>query len=264
MKSISSRANAGFRKLQDLVGGPRERRKHQAAWIEGERLCAAFVASGRKAQALVISDSQEVDALFEQHGAYADETWVVHASLFREISQLESSSGWGMVIEEVQATLAQRPCDVAVFDRVQDPGNLGSMLRSAAAAGLSQAWCLTGTVDPWSAKVLRAAMGAHFAIEICVGLEEAAVIEQAKAIESTLLSTANNAAAVSLYEKKLALEKPCVWIFGQEGQGVSQALQQASTTVMIAQSPKVESLNVAAAASVCLFEMRRRRLSGRY
>lgn len=264
MKSISSQSNADFRMLKDLVAGSRERRKHQAAWIEGERLCEAFAATGQPARALVISDSHDTNTLLASHSMTAQETWVMEARLFREISQLESSPGWGLVIEEPKTEFAQTPCDLAIFDRIQDPGNLGSMLRSAAAAGLAQAWCLSGTVDPWSAKVLRSAMGAHFAIEIISGLQEAGAIAQAKALGIPIFSTANSSAAVSVYDKRLALEKPCAWVFGQEGGGVSHTLQQSSTTVVIPQSQQVESLNVAAAASVCLFEMRRRRITERY
>jgi RNA methyltransferase, TrmH family len=260
MKLITSRANAGFRRLKDLVAGSRERRKHQAAWIEGERLCKAFFDQQLPAQALVISDAQDVDALFETHGGKARECWVIHASLFREISQLESSPGWGLVIDEPKEAMTNKPCDLVIFDRIQDPGNLGSILRSAAAAGVHQAWCVTGTVDPWSAKVLRSAMGAHFVIDILTGLEETLVVVQAKALGISLLATANDASAISLFSNGLRLEQSCAWVFGQEGQGVSQGLQQAASRVAIPQSSKIESLNVAAAASVCLFEMKRRRL----
>jgi RNA methyltransferase, TrmH family len=259
MKSIASRANAGFRLLKDIVGASRDRRKHHAAWIEGERLCQAFADRGALAKALVISDQCDVDPLVAVHGASAQEVWVLHASLFREISQLESSPGWGLVIQEPQSIATTNACDLVVFDRIQDPGNVGSLLRSAAAAGVQQAWCITGTVDPWSAKVMRAAMGAHFAIEIVTGLDEAFVISQAKALGISLLATANHVAATSLFSEALALQAPCAWVFGQEGEGVSKTLQESSTRVVIPQSNKVESLNVAAAASVCLFETKRRR-----
>lgn len=261
MKSITSRANAGFRRLKDLVAGSRERRKHQAAWIEGERLCEAFFAGRQPAQALVISDAQDVDALFETHGAKARECWVIHAGLFREISQLESSPGWGLVIDEPAQAIAGSSCDLVILDRIQDPGNLGSMLRSAAAVGVQQAWCVSGTVDPWSPKVLRSAMGAHFVIDILTGLEETMVIEQTKALGISLLATANDPSAVSLFSGDLSLEQSCAWVFGQEGQGVSHGFLQAANRVAIPQSSRIESLNVAAAASVCLFEAKRRRLA---
>ncbi len=260
MKEITSRANPGFRLLKDLVGGSRDRRKHAAAWLEGERLCLAYCQSKHQAKALVISDALDVDPLLSLHADKANDVWVMHAALFREVSQLETSPGWGLVIDEPNAEPAVCACDLVVFDRVQDPGNLGSMLRSAAAAGVKQAWCITGTVDPWSAKVLRAAMGAHFAIEIVTGAEEAGVIDYAKAHGVSLLATANRPQSVSLYSDQLDLLKPCAWIFGQEGEGVSEKLQAASRSVVIPHSHAIESLNVAAAASVCLFEMKRRRM----
>jgi TrmH family RNA methyltransferase len=196
-------------------------------------------------------------------------TWLLDAKLFAEISQVETSSGWGLVIPvPAQAQpIARRPNDghasvqgdVVILDRLQDPGNAGTILRSAAASGISAVWAVTGTVDLWSPKVLRAAMGAHFVVEIVESMSEEAVLLRAHELGVNVLATANSSNAVPLYAPTLNLCDRLAWIFGQEGDGVSNTLLARSQTVVIPQSDQVESLNVAAAASVCLFETLRRK-----
>ena len=147
---------------------------------------------------------------------------------------------------------------VVIVDRIQDPGNLGALLRSAAAAGIAQCWCVTGTVDPWSPKVLRAAMGAHFQMTIRHGVDARQVIDACRLQGFHLLSTANQPDAVSLYSAGLQLNQPIAWVFGQEGDGVAQEFLSQAQVVVIPQTAAVESLNVAVAAGICFFEMRRR------
>ena len=147
---------------------------------------------------------------------------------------------------------------VVIVDRIQDPGNLGALLRSAAAAGIAQCWCITGTVDPWSPKVLRAAMGAHFQMTIRQGVDARQAIDACRLRGFHLLSTANQPDAVSLYSAELQLNQPIAWVFGQEGDGVAQEFLSQAQVVVIPQTAAVESLNVAVAAGICFFEMCRR------
>jgi RNA methyltransferase, TrmH family len=143
---------------------------------------------------------------------------------------------------------------VLLLDGLQDPGNLGSILRSAAAAGIVRVYCGPGTVFAWSPKVLRAGMGAHFLLSIIEDADLAAVIRAARA---PVLATSSHATQ-SLYEQDL--RKPVVWLFGNEGQGVSPALLSlASETIAIPQAQGIESLNVAASAAICFFEQVRQR-----
>jgi tRNA G18 (ribose-2'-O)-methylase SpoU len=208
------------------------------------------------------------------------EVWIIPADCFSEITQIESSLGWGLVIEvpissganddpgsndpgsnETQPSAGRKALmqsAVVIVDRIQDPGNLGALLRSAAAAGIAQCWCVTGTVDPWSPKVLRAAMGAHFQMTIRQGVDARQVIDACRLQGFHLLSTANQPDAVSLYSAELQLNQPIAWVFGQEGDGVAQEFLRKAQVVVIPQTAAVESLNVAVAAGICFFEMRRR------
>jgi TrmH family RNA methyltransferase len=132
---------------------------------------------------------------------------------------------------------------------VQDPGNVGSILRSAAAAGIKQVYCSAGSAFCWSPKVLRAAMGAHFVLDIFENVDLAALVAGSAV---TSLATSGYATR-KLYD--IDLRQPVAWLFGHEGQGVADdLLGMATHQVVIPHLGQVESLNVAACAAVCFFE----------
>jgi TrmH family RNA methyltransferase len=282
-KEIRSRKNPHIKLLRDLVMGGRLRRSHNAAWVEGERLCRSYFDTQTSLPILVASEKLLLADLLASvpRGIQSfREVWIIPADCFSEITQIESSLGWGLVIEvpissganddpgsndpgsnETQPSAGRKALmqsAVVIVDRIQDPGNLGALLRSAAAAGIAQCWCVTGTVDPWSPKVLRAAMGAHFQMTIRQGVDARQVIDACRLQGFHLLSTANQPDAVSLYSAGLQLNQPIAWVFGQEGDGVAQEFLSKAQVVVIPQTAAVESLNVAVAAGICFFEMRRR------
>jgi TrmH family RNA methyltransferase len=133
-----------------------------------------------------------------------------------------------------------------VLDRLQDAGNVGSILRSAAALGFAQVLAIKGTAALWSPKVVRAGMGAHFGLNLVEGLSH----DDTKALTVPLLVTSSHAGD---WLHKTTLPWPCAWVLGHEGQGVDPALMAlAQHSVRIAQPGGEESLNVAAAAAICL------------
>ncbi|MDP3226338.1 MAG: RNA methyltransferase, partial [Rubrivivax sp.] len=139
-----------------------------------------------------------------------------------------------------------------VLDRLQDAGNVGSVLRSAAAFGVQQVLALKGTAALWSPKVLRAGMGAHFGLRLVEGLDEAAL----QNLSVPLVATSSHGGDLLPHAK---LPQPCAWVLGHEGQGVSPSLlAHCALQVRIPQPGGEESLNVAAAAAVCLYESARR------
>jgi TrmH family RNA methyltransferase len=174
-------------------------------------------------------------------------------ALFGAISQVEHGVNLVFVIDTPQPQLPKYLSTSAVLlDGVQDPGNVGSILRSAGAAGIKQVWCSPGTAFCWSPKVLRAAMGAHFVLEIFENADLPALVRDAKV---PVLATSGYAAEC-LYDVELA--GPLAWVLGHEGQGVSDALLNlASRRVAEPHAGQVESLNVAACAAVCFFEQLR-------
>jgi TrmH family RNA methyltransferase len=135
-----------------------------------------------------------------------------------------------------------------ILDRLQDAGNVGSILRSAAALGVRQVLALRGTAILWSPKVLRAGMGAHFAL----ALHESVTIDDLGDLALPWVATSSHAAAVL---HRTLLPQPCAWVFGHEGQGVADDVAaRCALMLRIAQPGGEESLNVAAAAAICLHE----------
>jgi TrmH family RNA methyltransferase len=143
--------------------------------------------------------------------------------------------------------------DVVILDGIQDAGNVGSILRTAAAAGFTQVIATTGCAHLWSSKVLRAGMGAHRLLDLYEGWSNQQVLSAVTA--SMLAATAD--AEQDLFAMKKDLLHPVAWIMGSEGQGVSEDLLAQAKGVSIPIDPRVESLNVSTAAAVCLFETMR-------
>jgi TrmH family RNA methyltransferase len=143
--------------------------------------------------------------------------------------------------------------DVVILDRIQDAGNVGSILRTAAAAGFTQVIATTGCAHLWSSKVLRAGMGAHRLLDLYEGWSN----QQALSAVTAPMLAATADAEQELFLLKKDLIHPVAWIMGSEGQGVSEDLLAQAKGVSIPIDPRVESLNVSTAAAVCLFETMR-------
>jgi RNA methyltransferase, TrmH family len=252
IQTITSRDNIqvkAFKRLAQTSGSYKEAGQ---VWLEGEHLCDAYLKApsmqGMQLQKAVLSLSAKPHWLVFLEAVC--EVIVLPDALFEHISGLPSSGGVGFVLSlPGQISSIHKTAHTLVLDRVQDAGNVGSMLRSAAAFGVTQVLALQGTALLWSPKVLRAAMGAHFSLHIVEGLNVADVD-----LYVPILATHVHGGAL-LHELQVAqkIPNPCAWVMGHEGQGVSQALlDKASIRVNIAQIGQ-ESLNVAAAAAVCMY-----------
>jgi len=143
--------------------------------------------------------------------------------------------------------------DVVILDRIQDAGNVGSILRTAAASGFTQVIALSGCAHLWSTKVLRAGMGAHRLLDLYEGWSNQQVLS---AVTAPLLAATADAEQ-DLFSLKKQLLYPVAWVMGSEGQGVAEDLMAQSKGIAIPIDPRVESLNVSTAAAVCLFETMR-------
>lgn len=241
---ISSAANPLLKDLRRLAQDNQAYRKQGRIWIEGEHLCAAARASGALPLQVVFSESYWALAQ-HQWAEPATKLIILPDALFASISALESPAAIGFVLAMPEPT-ALAPLPSVVLDRLQDAGNVGSILRSAAAFGFGQVIALAGTAALWSPKVLRAGMGAHFSLR----LVESAGPETLDALQMPLLVTSSHSGE---WLHQARLPAPCAWVFGHEGQGVSPALQAlAAQSLRIAQPGGQESLNVAAAAAICL------------
>jgi RNA methyltransferase, TrmH family len=242
---ITSRDNTLIKELRRLSQDNTAYRKTRRVWAEGEHLCSAALQRGVQPQVVVFAQSYRSRAPSFLLDAAPQEVCVPDA-LFAEFSGLESPAGVGFVITTPADVQSRCGVPTVVLDRVQDAGNVGSILRSAAAFGFTQVIALKGTAALWSPKVLRAGMGAHFGLQLLESAELQAVADLALPV---VVTSSHQGELI----QKLALPHPCAWVMGHEGQGVSAALMEmASVHVRIGQPGGEESLNVAAAAAICL------------
>ena len=253
VKLISSRDNPLWQRLRKLAADPGAYRKLGVVWIEGEHLCSAFAQRGAAATQAVITEAAWDVAAMRQLASQAASVAIVPAALMATLSALDSPAPIGFVVPWNGALALQARAPSVVLDRVQDAGNVGTILRSAAAFGFTQVIALKGTAALWSTKVLRSGMGAHFGLHLVEGVSDAAL----DALAVPLLAASPHAAQ-ALHQ--VALPWPCAWVMGHEGQGVSSALMaRCAQSLRIPQPGGEESLNVAAALAVCCYESARQR-----
>lgn len=242
---IHSRDNPFVKDLRRLAQDTTAYRKQGRVWLEGDHLCRAALERGQQPAVAVFSESFWHQAQTEWARA-AIKTIVLADALFGDISGLESPAHMGFIIDLPASAALQPTAATVVLDRVQDAGNVGSILRSASAFGFRQVVAVKGSAALWSPKVLRAGMGAHFALNLIEGVEQAAL----QALDVPVLVTSSHAGE---WLHRAALPWPCAWVMGHEGQGVSPDLEaRAAMRIRIAQPGGEESLNVAAAAAICL------------
>ncbi len=257
MKLIQSRDNPFYKELVKLTGSARQRNKANQTLLDGAHLLAAYLDAGMTPQHILLNAAalhdDEVAALLERTQNVP--VTQLDDKLYAELSELKTPTGILALIDIPLTDLTLTQCRFALLlEDIQDPGNLGSMLRSAAAAGCDALFLSSGCADAWSPKVLRAAMGGHFILNI---YERQDLSEVAKAFVGTLLATSLQATR-SLYD--CDLRGNVAFMIGNEGAGLSAGLLAlANQKISIPMSGKIESLNAAAATAICLFEAVRQR-----
>lgn len=254
MKHISSRDNPAVKALVKLAG--LAGRRGASVLLDGVHLCRAWLDHhGLPEQAVFDAERLDQPELAALAAALPSERCLaLDARLMQSLASVESGQGVAFVVAPPAPALPGAVDENCVlFDRIQDPGNVGTLLRTCAAAGVKRVFLATGTAAAWSPKVLRSGQGAHFALAIHEHVDLAALLPRLRA---PLVATALDGAS-DLY--RTALPARCAWVFGHEGQGVDAGLLAAAALkVRIPHDAQaVESLNVGAAAAICLFEQRR-------
>ena len=249
---IRSADNPRFKALLKLVQSSRERKRAGLSVLDGPHLVTAYREHVGVPEELVVSvtgsGNAEIAAIVAR--AAPLEPLVLADSLFARLSSVVTPTGIiGVVRTPCPDPVLPRTGACLMIEDLQDPGNLGSILRSAAAAAIPRVLLSKNAVQAWSPRVLRAAMGAHFLVRIHVGVDLGAA---ARAYEGRVVA-ASLAARRSVFQEDLRGDTALV--FGNEGGGISDDLLAAAHAVVAIPMPgKTESLNVAAAAAVCLFE----------
>ena len=256
MKVVTSRDNPAFRDLRDLVRDARRQKREGRTVLDGPHLVAAALDHGLIPDLVAVSEEAaalpEVATLLERVPSVA--TLNLRDALFREISELASPLGILARIAIPAVPEAMPTSDCVLLDAVQDAGNVGTLLRTAAAAGVRDILLGRGCAGAWSPRVLRAAQGAHFVLMIREQVDLAGFLKQYPGMPVATVAREGQ----SLYD--LDLVQSTAWLFGNEGAGLTlELVDLARQRATIPLAPGNESLNVAAAAAVCLFEMRRQR-----
>ena len=253
---LESKDNPKIKHLRGLIEQNNYRKKQGQTVLEGTHLCLAWLHENKKINSIFTTEHALSHPDYERIlPKYTGEALVIGESLYQDLSTLGTSLACLAIVDVPSSSQAlDFKADTLILENVQDPGNVGTLLRSAAAAGIEQIICTKGSASLWSPRVLRAGMGAHFSLHTFENIELEDVLAQ---FQIPVYVTSSHHAE-SLYSKNL--RKACVWILGNEGQGVSDYALQHAEAVSIPQPGGQESLNVAIAGSICFFEMVRQRL----
>ena len=253
---ITSDKNQTVKLAKALLTQARQRKKLGQTILEGVHLIDAALRSDYPLVQVLLAESahshHEVQQLLTRLPTYTP-LLILSDKLYASIRSLGTGIDIMAIVTIPTPTLRILNDDCLILNDVQDSGNVGTLLRTAAAIGINNILCTTGTAQAWSPKTLRAGMGAQFALNIYEGLSTTDVLEHVKV---PLFATSSHTDSV-IYEHNL--EAPLAWIMGHEGQGVCAELMQCATPIALPQPNGQESLNVAIAGALCLYETLRQR-----
>lgn len=247
---ITSRDNPRVKRWAKLLEDARARREEGKAVLEGPHLVAEALHAGIEPLALLVSESAlqrvEIRNLLGRR-----EPVVLGERVFSALSDAETPQG---IAAEIAIPRIEGKGDCVFLEGVQDPANVGAILRTGAAFGVGEVVLDRACADPWAPKALRAGMGGHFKLAIRQVFELAEVVESFAGTSLCTVVSGGTALPAARLDGRLG------WIFGGEGRGVTdEVVRRASMQVRIPMQAGTESLNVAAAAAVCLYEAFRQR-----
>lgn len=253
---ITSDKNTSIKLVKGLLTQARQRKKQGQTVIEGVHLIDAALRSDYPFVQILLSESAhqhpEVQQLLTRLPTYTP-ILTLADSLYEGIRSLGTGIDIMALINIPTPSLKAINDDCLILNDVQDSGNVGTLLRTAAAVGIKNILCTSSTAQAWSPKTLRAGMGAQFALTIYEGLSVQDILDY---VQTPLFATSSHTDTV-IYQHDL--KKPIAWIMGHEGQGVCDELMQCATPIALPQPNGQESLNVAIAGSLCLYETLRQR-----
>lgn len=252
-KHITSRDNPIFKQLKKFADNAKERRTEGKTLLDGVHLIESYMATFGLPDVVIIPEGKStVEATGLIQELVDVSTIMMPTLMFAELTPVASSTGILALVKIPQLEIAPAPKFALMLEDIQDPGNLGSMLRTAVAAGVEVAYLSTGCTDAWSPKALRGGQGAQFVLPI---VERADLIAELATFEGNSFATAMH--GESLYAQDLT--SATAFVIGNEGGGLrKQTIAAASKAITIPMADaSVESLNAGAATAVCLFERAR-------
>lgn len=254
--TITSRDNPIFKRLKKLAESARARREAHMTLLDGEHLLAAYLDAGGQPHTLVCAASFDVGHFRALAGRCPHaKTIVLPDVLFAELTPVATPTGVLSEAAWLTPPVINATPLILVLEDIQDPGNLGAMLRTGAAAGATQAVLSKGCHDAWSPKALRGGQGAQFVLPLECGVD----------IPAWCALFEGKSLALALGEDRSVFARdltgPLAIIIGNEGGGLSDRVRAAATaTVQIPMPGRMESLNASAALAIAMFEAVRQRL----
>ena len=250
---IESRKNSHIVAAKKVWQDKKYRDQSGLVWIEGIHLVQEALTSNCKFHSLFVSASKtpqsEIEDLYSRLEDASIENYLISDDVESFLFETQTPQGIGALI--YRPNLASKvDGSILVLDGIQDPGNVGTLIRSAEAAGIGTIYTLSGTADIWSGKVIRASMGSVFRVPIRTNINVDDLI-QLKSANYLLVGTGGEAA---VNYKELKIQSPIALVLGSEGKGIREEVQQQlDSSVMIPMRQPVESLNVAIAGSILMF-----------
>lgn len=253
---IQSAQNPAFKTWVKLAKQAKTRHLLQQTLLDGIHLIDAALKAQYPIETLILSDkalqSLEIGSLLNVCQA---PQIILEEKLFGMLTELTSFSDIMAVVALPKEMTIKQTGTILALEGIQDPGNVGTILRTAAAFGVTQVWLDAQCADIWAPKVLRAGMGAHFVLECITKADLGAALE---AFKGQTYATRLSPESQALYVVDLSGDSALV--FGSEGQGLSANLcQKVHHHVIIPMQIGIESLNVSTAVAICLYEHARQR-----
>lgn len=255
-KHIVSHDNPVFKHLKKLADNARERRSEGQTLLDGVHLIEAYMAAFGEPTMIIIPEGQSsVEATGLIQSLEHISTMMLPTLMFAELTPVSKAIGVLALVTIPQIAIPEQPKFALMLEDIQDPGNLGSMLRTAAASGAEVVYLSTGCTDAWSPKALRGGQGAQFVLPI---IERADLVVALENFDGN--SYATTMQGESLYAQDLS--QPTAFVIGNEGAGlrkhtVAAATKSITIPMMEIHRGSVESLNAGAATAVCMFERMR-------
>ncbi len=252
-KHITSRDNAIFKVIKKLAENARERQKTKQTLLDGVHLIQAYVEVFGEPTRLIIPEGKSTAEATHLMQQFADvDTLMLPTLMFAELSPVTTATGILALVNIPQLDIPKNPQCVLMLEDIQDPGNLGSMLRTASSAGVDAVFLSTGCTDVWSPKCLRGGQGAQFLLPV---LEKADL--QAEITHFGGQTLAATMIGESIYSQQFS--QATAFVIGNEGNGLKAATIAACTKpvtipMQSTRQGKMESLNAGVAAAVMLFE----------
>ncbi len=251
-KHIVSRDNPIFKYLKKLAENARERRTEGKTLLDGVHLIESYCEAFGEPELVIIPEGKSSLEATNLMQTLVDVNTIMFPTLmFAELTPVATSTGILALVKKPNLIPPSQISFALMLEDIQDPGNLGSMLRTALGAGVDVVYLSKGCTDAWSPKALRGGQGAQFYLPINEGVD----------MVETMQNFAGNTYAMTLDGESLYaqdLSKPTAFVIGNEGAGLSdKVVKAASHQVSIPMHHNLESLNAAAAAAVCLFERKR-------